>query len=124
MIKRPLTRSIDSKDDRNPAIVNISCRNYVPVTTSEHISKGLILKLSHVLHSALDASPLDLLLRLARARGLAIALLVNAPHVDVENDNGSQLHGVADQHAARDVSWNPLNESQVRMLRIDLRNVG
>ena len=91
---------MNSKDDRISAITNnISCRNYVPVTSLEHISKRLILKFSHILHSALDTSPLDLLLRLARIRGLPIALLVDAPHVDVEDDDGSQLHGVTDQHA-------------------------
>jgi hypothetical protein len=78
---------------------NISCRNYVPVTTSKHISESLILQLSHVLHSAFDTSPLDLLLRLARVGGLAVALLVDAPHVDVEDDDGGQFNGVTDQHA-------------------------
>ena len=91
---------MNSKDDRISAITNnISCRNYVPVTRLKHISKSLILKLSHILHSALDAGPLNLLLGLARICGLTIALLVDAPHVDVEDDDGSQLHGVTDQHA-------------------------
>jgi hypothetical protein len=71
------------------------------VTDLKHIPKSLILEFGHILHSAFDAGSLDLLLRLARSRGLAIALLVDAPHVDVEDDDGSQLHGVTDQHATQ-----------------------
>ena len=42
---------------------------------------------------------LNLLLGLARICGLTITLLVDAPHVDVKDDDGSQLYGVTDQHA-------------------------
>jgi hypothetical protein len=90
------------------------------VTTSQNISERLILEFGHVLHSALDAAPLDLLLRLARVRGLAVALLVDTPHVDVEDDDGSKLHGVTDQHAVQNVSeFVP----QVLKCGVDLRDV-
>jgi hypothetical protein len=71
------------------------------VTDLKHISKSLVLELSHVLHSAFDASSLNLLLRLAGVRGLAVTLLVDAPHVDVKDDDGSELDGVTDQHATQ-----------------------
>jgi len=71
-------------------------------------------------HSALDAGSLDVRLRLARIRGIAIALLVNTPHVNVEDDNGRQLYAVADKHAAQGVSAISKEETT---WQIDLRDV-
>lgn len=71
---------------------------FVSDITSQSIAEAFVVQLGDVVHAALDGVLLLLAALHPRGGGLAIALLVDGVHVDVQDDNGDQLDDVADQH--------------------------